>query len=93
MKQIGDLPNREARMIDGTLWVREIDCRANVNAALAQKKPLLKINADLVHALKVYNYAATKFITKCETGRARSVETQRDMRAARDLANRALEKA
>jgi len=42
----------------------------------------MEILLEMLAALHMYDEAAKKFIRKCDTGRAHSVETQADLRQA-----------
>jgi len=43
-------------------------------------------NKQILRVLVAYNAAAKKFIDKCESGRARSVETYVDLKACMEMA-------
>lgn len=57
---------------------------------MIQLCPLHAHAEALREALIEYQFAATKFIEKVESGRAHSVETYRELKACQELATKAL---
>ena len=53
-----------------------------------ERLTLLLAVDDLLAVVEAYNQAADKFIQKCQDGRARSIETLRDLQACREAAKK-----